>query len=289
MNSPKQHHFVPKSYLNRFSDDEGFLHAYDRSTSQFRRQRPKELMKIGQYYRQEWAPAGIDPLIFETTLGAWLEPDAKDAIDRLISKTLTETDMANLVIYLELQRIRVPRQGERGKALMRETILRLAPAEVASMITSGDFTLTMKDPARFDYMRMSVGAYHPWFGTMEWEIFEAEEGASFVTSDSPVSLYNPMIPPPDDAGIGLAGTMVFFPLSSKFVLVMRHPAVRFDAGLSPVSVLDVPSVADRSIPITRGAVWDADTVSRFNWKMLQLSDRLIVARTQDTLRACIAA
>jgi hypothetical protein len=247
-------------------------------------------MKIGQYYRQEWAPPGIDPLIFETTLGAWLEPDAKDAIDRLISKTLSETDMANLVIYLELQRIRVPRQGERGKALMRETILRFVPAEVVSMITSGDFTLTMEDSARFDYMRMSVGAYHPWFGKMEWEIFEAGQGASFVTSDSPVSLYNPMIPPPEEAGIGLAGTMVFFPLCSKYVLVMRHRAVRFEAGLSHVSVLDdVPSVADSSISITRGSVWDADTVSRFNWKMLQLSDRLIVARSEDTLQACIAA
>jgi len=50
---------------------------------------------------------------------------------------------------------------------------------------------------------------------MEWEIVESEVGSSFITADSPVSFYNPACLPPAEAGIGLAGTIVFFPLSSR--------------------------------------------------------------------------
>lgn len=49
---------------------------------------------------------------------------------------------------------------------------------------------------------------------MEWEIAKAEVGPSFITTDSHVSFYNPACPPPTEAGIGLAGTIVFFPLSA---------------------------------------------------------------------------
>jgi hypothetical protein len=287
---PKLHHFVPKSYLARFSNGQGFLHIFDRALGAFRRQRPKEVMKISRYYRQDWAPAGIDQNILETTLGEWLEAEAKGALDRLICapESLRDVDTANLVNYFELQRIRVPRQGEMGKNLIRSVIMRLAPADVAAAIASGRYTLTIKDAARFDYMRMSIGTLHPWFGAMDWEVFEACPGASFVTSDSPVSFYNPKIPPPAEAGIALAGTMVFFPLSSRYALVMRHPDVRADPSFAHLSVLAEPPVEDGVISIIHGGVWDAEVVNGFNWKMLQLSDRLIVAESQEVLRACVA-
>ena len=62
--------------------------------------------------------------------------------------------------------------------------------------------LTIKDSARFDYMRMMVGQLSPWLSRMEWEVFAAEDGASFITTDSPVSFYNPFFPPPAEAGTG---------------------------------------------------------------------------------------
>lgn len=244
-------------------------------------------MKIGKYYRQEWAPLGIDPNILETTLGEWLEAESKEALDKLIHhpSTLTDDDTANLLIYLELQRIRVPRQNEMGKALIRDLIMRLAPPEVLTSIEEGEVTLTVKDSARFDFMRHSIGTFHPWFGAMEWEVFAACEGAAFVTSDSPVSLYNPQILPPHEAGIGLAGTIVFFPLSSRHALLLRHPRCRSRES-TPLTVLDVPPVEDGQISITHGGVWDADVVNNFNWKMLQLSGQLIVAESKEVLQAC---
>ena len=245
-------------------------------------------MKINSYYRQDWAPPGVDPNVLEKTLGEWLEGAAKDSIDRLIHHpaSLTDDDSTTLLTYIELQRIRVPRQSEKAKELMRDTIFRLAPPYATAAIRGGEVLLTIKDSARFDYMRMVIGKLHPWFGRMEWEVFEAESGAAFVTTDSPVSLYNPMTLPPAEAGLALVGTIVFFPLGSRHALLMRHPEFRTDPDASALAVLPEPPVEDGHISITHGTVWTANVVNNFNWKMVQLSDRLVIAESKEVLEAC---
>ena len=290
MSTPKSHHFVPRSYLARFSDSDGFLHVFDRHLRSFRRQRPKEVMTINHYYRQEWAPSGVDPNIMEKGLGEWLETHAKKSIDRLIHApaTLTEPEMETLLSYLELQRIRVPRQFDMAKTLMRETLMRNMPSEAAAKIHAGRISLTIEKPARFEYIRTLVGGLLPWFGIMKWEICQAEEGASFVTTDSPVSLYNPAAPPPAEPGLALAGTKVFFPLDSRHVLLLRHSRYRTESEMSPLTVLPEPSVKDGEISIAHGEVWNTDKVNLFNWQMLQLSDRFVVAESREVLEACIS-
>ena len=245
-------------------------------------------MTVNYYYRQEWVPSGVDPNILEKTLGEWLEKDAKESIDRLIHEpsTLTEQDTATLLVYLEVQRIRVPRQSDMAKALMRETLMRLVPPAAAAEIRAGSLLLTIKDSARFEYMRMLAGKLHSWFGGMEWEVIRAEEGASFVTTDSPVSLYNPATHPPAEPGLALAGTIVFFPLDSRHVLLIRHSEFRTESDVSLVTVLQEPSVEDGQISVTHGAMWNTDVVDNFNWKMVQLCDRFIVAESKEVLEAC---
>ncbi len=244
-------------------------------------------MKINSYYRQEWAPPGIDPNIFEKSLGEWLESAAKDSIDRLTHSParLTGED-ATLLNYIELQRIRVPRQAEAAKDLMRQTLLRLAPPDVVATIRAGEVLLEIKDSARFEYMRIVNGKLFPWFARMEWEVVEAVKGAAFVTTDSPVSFYNAMTPPPAEPGLALAGTIVFFPLSSCHALLMRHPEIRTYPDISRLAVLPEPPADDVQISITHGVVWNAKVVNNFNWKMMQLSDRLIVGESKELLEAC---
>lgn len=284
-NTAKGHHYVPSSYLGRFADSEGFLNVWDRPRSQLRRQRPAEVMKIRYYYRQPWAPQGIDPNIMETALGQDLEGKATDAIDRLINDptSLDDHDTATLLVYLEFQRIRVPRQAETAKHLMRETILRLAPTSISKSIQDGKMLLTMKESARFDYMRWMNGNLHSWFARMEWEVIEAEEGTAFITTDSPVSFYNPECPPPAEAGIALAGTKIFFSLSSRTLLLMRHPECRSE---HPLKVLAAPMLGDGVISITHGAVWNQKVVASTNWKLLQLSHHFVVAESKDVLEQC---
>lgn len=289
MSRPKSHHFVPRSYLSRFTDRNGFLHVYEVSSKSFRRQRPTAVMKINAYYRQEWAPAGIDPNVFEKGLGEWLETEAKQSIDNLISapSTLTDQELAEFFVYLEVQRVRVPRQAKSAIELMRNTILRLAPEEIAEGVDSGKLQLTLKKSARFDYMRWSIGTFTPWFQAMDWEIVSAAEGASFITTDSPVSFYNPAALPPAEAGIGLAGTKVFFPLSSKMLLLMRHPSYTRGED-SPTRILDQPPSDDGHLRIDFGATWPQSVVDGLNWKLLKLAEDIVVGNSPDVLERCIS-
>lgn len=287
MSRPKLHHYVPRSYLARFTDSKGFLHLYDKSARSFRRQRPEQVMKINAYYRQDWTPQGVDPNILERSLGEWLEAEAKGAIDALIEKPheLTEQQMADFLLYVELQRVRVPRQAEVAKELMRQTLLQLVP-EASAAVASGQVQLSMKKSARFDYMRWSIGMFSPWFENMEWEIVDAEPGSAFITTDSPVSFYNPAVLPPAEAGIGLVGTIVFFPLSSRRLLLMRHTQNR-DQPISPLTALPQPEHEDGFVAIDVGAVWPKDVVQRLNWKLTRLSSNLLAAESIEVLEASL--
>ena len=98
--------------------------------------------KINRFYEQKHVPEGIDPYILEKELGSWLEPEAKAALEKLLCQPseLNADDSAAILGYLELQRIRVPRQAEMVKQLlttyMNTVLLDEMPSELASVVRS---------------------------------------------------------------------------------------------------------------------------------------------------------
>ena len=141
----------------------------------------------------------------------------------------------------------------------------------------------MKDSARFDFMRMILGFFHPWFSRMEWEVVEAEHSSAFITTGSPVSFFNLECPPPAEAGIGFAGTKVFFPLSSRKLLLLRHPECR---TAWPLTELPKPSDCDAAVALTYGGTWNRGLVAATNWRLARLADHLIVAKSDPILAKC---
>lgn len=122
---------------------------------------------------------------------------------------------------------------------------------------------------------------------MEWEIVTAEAGSSFITTDSPVSLFNVACRPPAEPGIALAGTKVLFPLTSNDLLILRHPGHLRSRDLLEV-LPDPGEINDRVLRIDRGRVWDKKTVTYHNYAMFLLSDRLIVGNSRDILEELIS-
>jgi len=287
---PKKHHFVPRWYLERFADANGYLIVYDRHTPRFRRQKPKNVMTVTHYYRQLWAPIGIDPNVLEKSLGATLEQEAKTAIEILLSapQTLNEQQVADILVFLELQRVRVPRQAAHAKELLRSTLFMNSPRDVQQAILEGSLQITVKDSFRFEYMRMLIGSLNPWFGRMKWEIIKAATGTSFITTDSPVSFYNVDFLPPTEAGIGLTGTRVFYPLDSYHLLIMGHPEYLPTSGGASLRLPD-PKDAHGRIEITSGIEWNWEQVLKMNWVMYQLADRVIVANGREVLEQCLGS
>ena len=277
----KSQHYVPESYLKRFTDANGFLFIRDKNREHIRRQKPNKVMKIDSYYRQTWIPNGIDPNILEICIAS-IENDAKFAIDCLLESpaSLTKEYAEILLEYLEAQRIRVPRQAVWAKELLNKNIHNITPSYLREQIESCSAELVLNDTVRFDFMKMACDTLHPWFARMEWEVVEAGCNASFITTDSPVSFYNPKFLPPAEAGIGLAGTIVLFPLSSQKLLLLRHPECRYESALT---ILPNPTMQSNTLNLLHGAVWNVSLVKRTNWKLARLAHELYVAESERAL------
>lgn len=218
MSNPKRHHFVPKAYLMGFTEpDSQFLNVYSRRSGLWRRQRPDHVMVRNKYYRQDWAPDGVDPNILEKRLGHRVEPDGLAALRKLAEspESLTDFDSANIVNYLELQRIRVPRQADMVKELLKTHLTShlLGTSQGRAVIRAGE--ITIKDSFRLEFMRLVAGRMLPYITRMTWEIFRAADDLNFITSDSPVTFLNKDFPSPTEPGVALFGTVIIFPINSS--------------------------------------------------------------------------
>ena len=229
----------------------------------------QEVMIRNKYYHQDWAPEGVDKNILEKRLGATIEPKGLFSFNKLLvtPDELNDDDTANIVAYLQFQRIRVPRQADMARAMAR-TALELHLSESPDgreVLRLG--TITIKDSFRIYFMRAVSRVLCPYFSKMVWEIIHAPDGVSFVTSDSPVSFYNIDFPPPTEAGIGLYGTMVFFPINKGNLLLMRHPEYQEGKKRASDRLPKDLDCEDGFIEIRKDIVWNSESVRRANWTM----------------------
>lgn len=290
MSNPKKHHFVPKSYLQGFTEEEsGFLHLFSKRSNQWRRQKPKQVMVRNQYYYQESAPDGVDKNILEKMLGAEMEPKGLAAIKKLIEdpEKITAEDTANIIEYLQFQRIRVPRQSDMAKSLTKTALtlhlMRTLKGREALKLGKID----IKDSFRFEFMRIVHGSLSPYISRMIWELVKAPDSTSFVTSDSPVTFFNVDFLPPTEPGIALYGTTVLFPINKRYLLLMKHP--EYEQGSKGTSEM-LPrelDVEDGVVEVRRGTVWEPNMVDRQNWMMFQQCQDVIVGERKEILDKAI--
>tara|TARA_R110002074_G_C12386693_1_gene652899 strand:- start:114 stop:1019 length:906 start_codon:yes stop_codon:yes gene_type:complete len=284
MSSPKRHHFVPRAYLEGFKEsDSGFLNIYSKRSGLWRRQKANQVMVRNKYYCQSWVPDNIDENILEKSLGNALEPKGLNSLKRLVENPsqLTDDDTANIIAYIEFQRIRVPRQADEAMRLAKLTIETMIMGKPEGKEVLGTHQVSINDSFRFDFMKTVSGNIGPYLGRMIWEVVEAPEGSCFVTSDSPVSFWNEDFMPPLEPGIALYGTIVFFPLDSKHLLILRHPEYMDGEKSASEKLPRNLDYEDGEIEVRRGIVWDKEAVDHHCWIMYMLS--------QDTIAGCSKA
>jgi hypothetical protein len=286
---PKRHHYVPVSYLKKFAEpSSGFLYVLDIVKKEIRKQKPDQVMLVGNYYRQTGVPPEIDQNILEHRLGV-LEGKAKPSFDKLITNAATFNldDSSNIIVYMNFQRIRVPRQHKVFDQILKsdiETVAHSIP-EVDQELSTGRYKLTITESAKFLYMKLMTNSnvYTDIFSTMIWRILEAPKHRPFVTTDSPVSFYNSMIKPPNEAGPGLLGTLVFFPLSPFHLLELRHRQKDGCTEERYLERLPVQRLKEGDITIQINYLLPEQIVDGINRTLALLADRYIVSTEQETV------
>ncbi|MES2106826.1 MAG: DUF4238 domain-containing protein [Pseudomonadota bacterium] len=290
MNSPKRHHYVPESYLLGFKEDgTEFAHVYSKRTNSWRRQRPQQIMVVGQYYRQEWAPEGVDKNILENFLGTELEPNGLSSLQRLIDNPdeLNEQGIANILEYLQFQRIRVPRQAELAKGVVQQSMASTLQKTSLGADALKHVRIEIKDSFHVEFMRVTHGLLSPYFSRMIWEVVEAEPGSSFITTDSPVTFFNADFIPPAEPGVALYGTIVLFPINKRYLLLMTHPEYKKQQKKSSDVLPPDLQIEDGFVEIRKGIVWDSRRVLHHNQAMFHLSYDLIVGDSKSVLEQVV--
>ena len=289
---PERNHFVPASYLQRFLNPKsGMLIVYDKEKKEWRNQKPEEIMFVKNYNRQEWAPKGVDPYIFERTLSN-LENNAKLVIDKLISqsKEFTEDEIINFTVFLSYLRTGVPRQARMVTRLYEELISNFArqDVEVSKALQEGKFIITVrKKESRFNYMRQVLGHHMYFILRMNWTVIYTRQVAKFITTDSPVTYYNVKIPPPLEAGIGLVGTVILFPLSPTHLLTLSHPEYDENSQIDSLTKLEIKHLQEIE-DVGRVAIqYDIERRDGFvrstNEILFMQSDRYVVGTNKEDL------
>lgn len=289
MSNPKRHHFVPKAYLDGFIDQNtGFLNVYSKRTDRWRKQKPDQVMVRNKYYRQDWAPEGVDKNILEKRLGAELEPEGLATLNKLIEmpESLDSHDMAVIITYLQFQRLRVPRQADMAKALAKIAITNEMSKTSEGRLALEHAEIIVKDTFRFEFLQMMANEFSPFFARMNWEIIEADVGLSFITSDSPVTFFNVDFLPPSEPGVALYGTIVLFPINKRFLLILKHPEY-VNREKAPSESIEDYEFYDGLIAIRRKVVWGKKDVDRHNSVMWRLSQDLVVGESKEILEHAI--
>jgi hypothetical protein len=244
-------------------------------------------MAINHYYRQEWAPPGVDVNVLEKMFATLVEPKGCEAFKKLLMRKPFDADAyAAMLTYLEFQRIRVPRQAKAAFAIVRAALEQYLPADVAEAVARGEVRIVIKDSVRFEMMRKVIGRVTEWLLRMKWLIHTAAPETSFITSDSPVCFYNGHLLPPAEPGIALAGTMVVFSLNSSHLLLMAHPEAG-RVGVNPLALLPSSDPVDDEPSIADGGVLEPAWVQHFNKVILRLCDHLIVGNSKQVLEQCL--
>ena len=266
------------------------LAVSDLQTGEIRLQRPTKVMRQRDYFRQSHAPEDVDQFLFERVKADRFETQLATIISKLCRgcHELTEDELILFIQHLELQYLTVPRQTRLLKVQAERFITHIALGipEVADDLQKGLCKIEMKDEFRFTSLRdiLNDGTFFDFISRMIWNVWEAPQGYAFITSDNPVTFYNPAISAPEMVGIGLAGSTMFFPLNSRYCLELCHRESLGDSKLDPLTPLNVDLGDVEGVHICPGGTMSPDMAYFVNCLQALTADRNLAGSDEAILR-----
>ena len=233
MANQKQHHYVPRFYLDRFADPIGHVWAYDKSTDLVFCGRPETLGRERGFYEAPFLQGtAVDPEFLEREL-ARLESEAARITSswiRLIEPggrivTISEIDRRTIATYIAVQALRT---SEQRVALGQHTDIRMSKRDLQSF----HLGILFEDSV----VQKIAGA----IGDCIWIFGRNSSSVPFYTSDHPVAArvhpghrcIHPFQLPTEGAEImlPLSATLMFYSYERSHFRSLE----KFDGHVSPV-------------------------------------------------------
>jgi hypothetical protein len=204
--SPKRHHYVPVSYLARFTDEDGFLTVYRKDDpSKPIRSKPQGIAFRRYYYSQPVPGGGYNHDRFERGLAelenGWSQLAARISAGENINN---HEDLENLLGFIALQRVRVPAARDMAERAYAHVIMQeLRGLDAAGKLDPKpkgfenilDLVGVTVDPHQSIHaMAHQLPHLGGLFDSIGYEILHNDTELSFITSDNPVIYFDPSAP-----------------------------------------------------------------------------------------------
>jgi hypothetical protein len=241
MSNPKKQHYVPQVYLKHFTDDDGFIHIYDKEKDEFRRQTPANTGYSKHFYTVE--VNGEKNYTIEKALALYVDTLYQPVMNKIINKeTLTFEDKENLAVFVTFQYLRTPKQRKNYNRMVDDFYKRtskiifemkkvhgllkdLDPHEIDSLediVKNERFIVAVPNEQSLLLMLEFSKEMSAMLTCHNFIIIEASSKSEFVTSDHPYSMVKENWSPPW-SGYGIVNTTKLFPLSPRYLLMLKDP------------------------------------------------------------------
>jgi hypothetical protein len=245
MSRAKRHHHTTQAYLKPFANPDGFVKVYDRITGETRSERLINVAVEKDLYTVE--DAGGNPSDqYEVGWLQWFDNAITPVLRKLQEPrpAVTDAERSLVSMFLALQHQRTPYMRDVIRnitdLMLRSEVESLisgaAPEQIEQLIQEWDPNASVKEKTRIRRIAADLTQPAPWdaepwlkallrhvpdlaeeLETREWNLIDAEEGASFLTCDTPVVL----------AGLYplriSAAPFIVWPLSPTKILLLGPP------------------------------------------------------------------
>ena len=230
---PKRHHFVPVTYLKQFTDEDGFLHVYRKGdlSAPFL-SKPERTGFANHYYSQPLPNGTTDNSALERVLGT-IETEWPNCYQRIVRQTsISHREFVDLITFMLVQRVHVPACRDTVEHLLathvKTSLRELAlgnhlpplPREYPSLLDNIEVSI---DPHQSLYAMTGIGqGFSRIIDQIGFEFVHNKTEIPFISSDNPVSAWNPTVPEKLLRPYHVDGPKpimeLFFPVSSRILL-----------------------------------------------------------------------
>jgi hypothetical protein len=284
-------HYLPQMYLRRFTRN-GRLTVYDRVTGKLRRDKPRNVAAMTDFYILTDRVGKRDDSV-ESKFLAQIESHATPVLEVLCSlKPISDEQHGVMAVFVALLCTRIPSFAESyadlNQSLARVTFRRLAgtperakdflarrrrslpfdPERFSNFVNSDRLTISPDQSERIRLMIDMAGSAVSAFDQMDWTLMKAEPGSHFVTSDGPMGF------------VPLPGSLPTYgelsPNVLKFVALSPTVCLRLSDRREEQPVLAVHQTAD-------------DEVQQINAAIARAATRLIIGCEESHVEGILRA
>jgi hypothetical protein len=216
MSRAKRHHHTTQAYLKQFANRDGFVKVYDRLTGKTRSEQLINVAVENNLYTVD-DTAGNPSDQYEVGWLQWFDNAIAPVLQKLQEPRpeLTNAERSLVSMFLALQHMRTPYMRDFMRnitdLMLRSEVETLmsgaAPEEIEQLIQRWDPNASDREKTRIRQIAADLTQPVPWdaepwlkamlrhvpelaeeLETREWILLDAEEGAAFLTCDTPVVL-----------------------------------------------------------------------------------------------------